>query len=193
MAIDDLIGRIEGDATEEAATVIKDAKASAKRLKAAAKDKADLERIRALEEARRRSAEESETLLANARLAARDRLLSAKRERAERVLVRAQQALEALPDAEYVDLIASAVARTAGSGETLSIAAADSKRLAGLAARLESLGVRLKPTAAAAPLDRGVLIEGDRLRVEVSPASLVADSRDRLLLVAARELFGGKD
>jgi hypothetical protein len=38
-----------------------------------------------------------------------------------------------------------------------------------------------------------VLLTGDRVRVEVSPASLIDDARDELLLVASRTLFGGKD
>lgn len=193
MAIDDLIGRIEADAAEEAAAILAAARVQAEELLARADASVKAERAAALAEAERSAREEAATLLANARLASRDALLARKREAAEAVLQRAQTSLEALPDGEYVELIAAAVARVAAEGDELAVAPADAKRLAGLAARLGELGVAARVSGEAAELEHGVLLTGDRVRVEVSPASLIDDARDELLLVASRTLFGGKD
>jgi hypothetical protein len=70
------------------------------------------------------------------------------------------------------------------------VAPADAQRLAGLPARLTALGVQITTTDEPAPIARGILLTGDRVRTEVSPAALVADRGDELLLVASRELFG---
>lgn len=192
MAITDLIERIEGDAASEAAAIVDAAKAEAKAITERAEATAAAERATTLAEAERAVSDERETLLANARLTARDQLLARKRALAETVLERARVSLESMPAAEYLELIASAVAKNAASGDTLAIAPADAERLKGLGPALERRGVRVLVTGDPAPLDRGVLLTGDRVRLEISPASLVADSRDQLLLAASRALFGGK-
>ena len=192
MAITDLLTRIDGDASSEATAIVAEAQAEAKQIVERAQAAADAERKTALAVAERRAAEERETLLANARLAARDDLLGRKRELAERVLARAQEALEKLSDAEYLELIASAVVRSSTGGDSLAVAPADAARLAGLDVRLKQLGAHIAVSAGPAPVERGVLLTGDRVRVEISPASLIADMRDQLLLAASRELFGGK-
>lgn len=192
MAITDIITRIETDAACEAAAITGAAEAEAARIVAQAEATVAAEREGALAAAQHDAAEEAGMLLASARLAARDDLLARKRALAERVLERAGEALVALPDDEYLALIATGVAEAAAGGETLAVAAADAKRLGGLAKRLEDRGVRVTLAAEPAPIERGVLLAGDRMRVEISPASFVADHRDRLLLVAAGALFGGE-
>lgn len=192
MAITDLIERIEGDASSEAAAIMEAARAEAAQITARAEATAAAERQAALAVAAQAASDERETLLANARLSARDGLLARKREQAEAVLVRAQEALESMPEAEYLELVASAVERAATGDEVLTIASADATRLSGLAAALKQRGLALTVTGEPAPIDRGVLLTGDRVRVEISPASLVADARDQLLLVASQALFGGK-
>lgn len=192
MAITDLIERIEGDASSEAAAIMDAARAEAAQITARAEATAAAERQAALAAAGQAASDERETLLANARLSARDGLLVRKREQAEAVLVRAREALESMPEAEYLELIAAAVERAATGDEMLAIASADADRLSGLAAALEQRGLALAVAKEPAPIDRGVLLTGDRVRVEISPASLVADARDQLLLVASQALFGGK-
>lgn len=193
MAITDILTRIETDAAAEAATALETAKAEAARILGAAEAMLAAERTAALAAAEHEAAEEAGMLLANARLAARDALLAEKRALAERVLDRARESLEALPDGEYLEFIASGVKRAAVGGETLAVAAADAKRLAGLEKRLSALGVQVTAGAEPAPIARGALLLGDRVSVEVSPAALVADRGDDLLLVAASTLFGGKE
>lgn len=190
MAISDILARIQVDASAEAAELTGAAQAEADRIVAQAEKAAEAARREACDDASREAADEAATLLAGARLAARDALLTEKRARAERVLERAREALEALPDREYLELIASHVARTANGGELVAIAPADAGRLGSLVARLGEMGVIVAPSPEPAPLARGVLLSGDRVRLEVSPASLIEDARDELLLVASRTLFG---
>jgi vacuolar-type H+-ATPase subunit E/Vma4 len=190
VALADILERIGAEAAAEAAAIRAEAAAEAERIAAEtaatlARDSAEL-----LEAAERDGAAEAATLLANARLEVRDALLAAKRALAEEALERAREALEALPAVEYTDLIARAVAADAAGATTLAIASADAERLAGLAERLRDLGCPLTLAQAPAPLDRGVLVSGDRMRVEVSVASLLSDRREELLLVAADALFG---
>ncbi len=193
MAITDLLTRIGSDAADEGGKIVGAAESEAALILSAAEATLATERAAALQAAERDGAEEAGMILANARLATRDALLAEKRALAERVLERAIEALEAMPDDAYLDLIARAVGRAAVGGETLTVAPADAKRLSGLGARLAADGVSVSVTSGAAPLDHGVLLTGDRIRVEVSPAALVSDRRDELLLVAARELFGGTE
>lgn len=190
MAIIDILERIDTDAGAEAAEILTAAEAEAARITAEAEATVARESAAALAAADGDAAIGAATLLANARLTSRDALLASKRVLAESALERAREALEALPDAEYLELIANGVAATCAGGETLGIASADAKRLAKLPARLRELGCEVAFAAKPAPLSRGVLLTGDRVRVEVSPASLVADRREELLLVAARTLFG---
>lgn len=190
MAISDILARIQADASAEAAELAAAAQAEADRIVTQAEKAAEDARREACDSAERDAADEAATLLAGARLAARDTLLTEKRARAERVLERAREALEALPEREYLELIASHVARYANGGESVAIAPADAGRLGSLVSRLVEMGVNVTPAPEPAPLEHGVLLSGDRVRLEVSPASLVEDARDELLLVASRTLFG---
>jgi vacuolar-type H+-ATPase subunit E/Vma4 len=193
VAITDILERISADAAGEAGAILKAAEAEAARITAEAEATVARETAAALAAADLGAGNEAATLLANARLEARDTLLTGKRALAEGVLDRARAALEALPDGEYLALIADAAAGACAGGETLSIASADASRLAGLPEALRTRGCDVMLGGEPAPLERGVLLAGDRVRVEISPASLVDDRREELLLVAARALFGERE
>lgn len=189
MAIADIITRIELDAQAEADALLEAARERAEAVVAAAR--ADAERDAA--HIRSRGADvarvEADTLLANARLAARDALLGAKRELAERVLDEARERLESLPDDEYAAFIAGEVVRVAVPEQVVRVAATDSQRLASLGERLAAAGAPVTVAGEAAGLAHGVRVEGDGVRVEVSPAAYVAERHDRLLPLAVRALF----
>jgi vacuolar-type H+-ATPase subunit E/Vma4 len=136
---------------------------------------------------------EADTLLANARLAARDSLLAAKKDLAERALTEAETRLESLPDDEYAALIAREVAKVAVPGQRVRVSAADGSRLSTLDALLRDAGVDVTVEDGSADVDRGVWVEGDGVRVEVSAASYIAEHRADLLHVAVGVLFSGED
>lgn len=190
MAITDILQRIGSDAAGEAGSILQAAEEEASRITAEADEALARETASALAAAEQGAGNEAATLLANARLEARDTLLASKRALAEGVLDRARAALEMLPDGEYLALIADAAASACAGGETLAVAPADATRLASLPDVLRTRGCDVTLGDEPAPLERGVLLAGDRVRVELSPASLVDDRREELLLVAARALFG---
>lgn len=192
MAIADIITRIEQDANAEAEAIVAAAQERADALVAGARAEAEKQAARIRTRGADAARVEAETLLANARLAARDELLGAKQELAERVLTGVREALEALPDDEYAAFIARETARVAMPGQHVRIAAADSERLASLGALVAALGVDTTLAGEAVGLARGVRVESDGVRVEVSPAAYVEERHGDMLHVAVRELFPGE-
>ena len=51
-------------------------------------------------------------------------------------------------------------------------------------------GLALQVSTEPAPFERGVLVEGDRVRTDLSLTAIVEERRDELELVAAEVLFG---
>ena len=194
MALADIIGRIESDAGAEARALADGARAKAEAIAAEAKREGEHAREHALLAARRDAESRAATLLANARLAARDEMLAAKRDLVERVLREAEERLLALDDDAYTRLIARGIVSAAHGGDSVRVAVADRERLAGLAdAVREALddGRTLDLVFLGEPADitHGVLLEADRVSAEVSPASLVSGRRAELMAVATARLF----
>ena len=190
MAIEDIVAKILADAEAEAAAIVATAQDDAERVVADATARGGADAKRTLLRERARAAADAETLLANARLSARDAGLGARFEIAIEALDGAEAALLALPEAEYAELIARAVARAATGRETISVSPADAARLAKtLPVALKAAGVDLPMGAKPADAAHGVVLEGGGVRFEVSPAALVAADREQLLADADRALF----
>lgn len=189
MAIADIITRIGDDAQAEADAIIAAAQERVEARVAAAQAEADREAARIKAHGAETARIEAETLLANARLAARDALLGAKKALAEQVLAGARDALGALPDDEYVAFIARETARVAVPGQRVRIASGDAVRLGDLGSRMAALGIDVIVEGEATDLATGVRVEGDGVRIEVSPAAYIAEHHDDMLHVAVRELF----
>lgn len=191
MAIDDIVGRILADAQAEADAIVAEAEADGERVRqeAAASSEAEAARTRARERARAQN--EAATLLANARLNARDTALTARLALAQEALDRAEAALVALPDAEYAALIARGVAQAGAAASSVALGVDDAQRLrAHLPGALEAAGYDISLDKEPAPVARGVVVSGAGVRVEVSPAALVAARRAELLALADRMLSG---
>lgn len=192
MAITDILERLAADAAAEIAGIRERAEAEANAISAHVAQTVAREREIALEVARREAEAEAATMLANARLGVRDRMLAQKRALAESVLEAARERVVSLPDAEYAGVVARAVVHATTGGERLLVAPADAGRLRDLPSLLEAAGVAVRIDDEPATIDRGVLLLGDRTHVEVSPRAMVADRRDELVSIAVRVLFGEK-
>ncbi len=191
MAITDILERLKSDADAEAAIALGDAGLYAERVRTKASAEAEAETERTLERARREVRRDADTLLANARLEARDADLSARSAMVAETLRAAEEALAALPDAEYAALVARGVIQAAAGGEIASVAAADSKRLRKpLAAALKSAHLDVALGDDDPALARGVMLVGDRTSVEVSAAAMVASRRGDLVRIVDELLFG---
>jgi len=194
VALADIVRRIDGDATDEAGVIVARAQEEAERSLAEAREQAQRAKVERLERARRDSEAEAETLKASARLAARDQLVAAKRQLMDRVLVEAQHTIASLDDDAYADLVARRIVAAARGGERVLMAPQDVSRLA---SRLPAAVSRINPelrlvwASQAAPVERGVVLQGDRVSVDLSLASLIEERRDELSMLAAEMLFGG--
>ncbi len=191
MALADIVQRITEDAIAEAAEILREADEAAADVRAQAQERAHERTAQVVAHTKAEAEAAGRTRLATARLAARDNALAAKRHLVERVLAEVVARLEALPAEEYAAFIAREVARVARGGEALSIGQEDHARLsARIAPSLATVGAKVSVRGATAALDRGVLIEGDRVRVEVSARALVSSRKERLVTVVSRVLFG---
>lgn len=195
MALADILNRIDADSNSEAQAFIDTAQAEADRLLADARTHADEAAEAIARNAAREGSLEAQTLLANARLEARDALLTAKREVLDGALVRLGEHIVAMPDARYTAYLARAIATVARGGERVRVAAADSGRLAGLRAAVETAAGRdlgLVFDEAAAEVEHGVLLLGERDSVDLSIAGIIDGQREELLMRLAARVFGNE-
>lgn len=191
MAIDDIVTRIAGDAQDESAVLLAAANADVQRLADEARARADARQAAAIARGRADAERDAATLLANARLAARDAMLSARRALDDEALARVAEELVALPDARYGALLAREVAVSTEGCTSIRLGFADADRLrTGLPAALSAAGVVVPVDSEPADVEYGVVLLGDRLRVEVSAAAIVAARRDTLLADVDALLFG---
>lgn len=199
MALADIIGRIESDAGAEARALVDGAAAKVAVIEAEAEREGVQAREHALAAARHNAEARAATLRANARLAARDEMLSAKRALVERVLHEAEERLTALDDAAYTRLIARGIVRSARGGDVVRIAEADRQRLSALPAAVEAAAAQVGRevavifSAESADIAHGVMLDADRVSAEVSAASLVRGRRDELMALAAERLFPAEE
>lgn len=191
MALADIIKRIDRDTESEADAIIVAAQTEADRLRSAAKRSAAERRHMEIERVEHEVGEEARTRIAAARLRGRDRIIAEKRAFLDRVVREAITRVEALPDDAYAAFIAREVAVMARGGERLEIGRADADRLAtALPAALVQAGVDVTVAGATDATERGAIIRGDRMIVEVSVAFVAHARRDALESVATDSLFG---
>lgn len=191
MALADILQRIEEDAEAEAADILLEAEQAAATVRHEAHERARTRTEQVVAHARAEAEAAGRTRLATARLAARDNALAAKRHLVERALAEVVARIESLPADEYAAFIAREVAGVTRGGEELAIGQEDHARLSErIAPALSAAGVQVSVRGTTAAIDRGVLIEGDRVRVEVSARALVASRKERLVAVVSQALFG---
>ncbi|HSW41083.1 MAG TPA: V-type ATP synthase subunit E family protein [Patescibacteria group bacterium] len=194
MALAEIVNRISEDARQEAGDVVRAAERSADDLRQEARVRAARASEQLIARGRAEAEAEAKTRLARARLADRDRRLAVKRDLVQRVLQGAVARLEALPDEEYAALLAREVKRAARGGERLVLGEADHPRLAPhLPAALAREQVGIEVAASTGEIEAGVLLLGERTRVEISARVLVESRADRLTTVASAFLFGEDD
>jgi V/A-type H+-transporting ATPase subunit E len=195
VALADILNRIGSDATSEAQAVTDAAQAEADRLLAEARAQADEAADAIVRAAAREASLQAETMLANARLEARDSLLTAKRDVLDRALALLGAGIVGLPDAAYTSFLARAIVGAARGGERVLVAAADAKRLAGLqaavdvAAKAAGRGLTLTYDDAPARAEHGVVLLGERDSVDLSIAGIIDGQREELLMRLATLVF----
>jgi len=187
VALSDIIARIEADAQAEADRIVAEATQRAEQIEAAARAGAERETAKTLAAARATARIDAETIVVKARLAARDAAVARRRELVDRALEATVDAIAGLPDEQYVAWLAARVVDAATGGETLRVGSADTAHEQALRREIERIApsLQLADSAQPAPFARGALLEGRRVRADLSLETLVADRRDALELVVA--------
>jgi len=191
VALADIIARIASDAATEADAIVLEAEQRASQIVTAAQAKAKRETAQTLDAASVESARAAETVVVKARLAARDALVARQRELIGEALAATAEALAALPDERYVPWLAGRIAAVARGGERLALGSADQSRATAImqAVAAAAPDLQLEQAPQAAPFERGALLQGDRVRADLSLEAIVSDRKDELELVVARALF----
>ena len=193
MALADIINRIESDAESEGQVIMQAAEESAQRLVAQARlDAAQLAEQR-IARAEREADAAAATVRANARLAARDTALAARRTLIEETLVDCVAALVGMTDDAYAQFLGQRIAQSARGGETVHIAATDKNRLASAlpaAVKLAAPGLELTYSDTPAEgIEHGAILLADRSSEDFSIAGIVAERREELSMTVSRILF----
>ena len=191
MAIDDIVTRIAADADSEALELTDAARADSERMRAEALTRADARTARDAAKGVADAERDAATLLANARLEARDALLTARYALDAEALGAVEANLVALDDDRYAALLARGISEAADGCSSLRVGTADADRLRrSLPGALKTAGVTLAIDDTPADIERGVVLSGDRVRVEVSAAAMLKARRDDLLAEVDVALFG---
>lgn len=193
MALADIIKRIETQGIDEAERIEREAATRAVGIGQDAVRSANQQREESLARAERRAEAESATIVAAARLAARDKALSRKREVVDEAISRLVQELESLPPERYARFIAGSLAKSARAGDTVHVSAADAPHAELIADEVSRIAPDLSLEWSGEPatdIARGVVVRGDRVRSAISPESAVDAMRAELELKFASVLFG---
>lgn len=191
MALADIINKIEADGQSEADRVLAAASERAAEIVAAAESAARANDESATVATQVETAREVSRIVVSAKLAARDGALARRHELVDEVLAATGDALAALSDADYATFLARRIIDVAHGGETILVGSDDSQRVDAIVEALRMLapGLTVAFSEAPAGFDRGVLIEGDRVRADLSLTTLVQERRDDLELTIASVLF----
>ncbi|MBU4555553.1 MAG: hypothetical protein KJ747_01615 [Actinobacteria bacterium] len=194
MALSDIIQRIDRDADSEASELLAAAEEQSATQRGSVTAEAEADKVALLAKSAHQSEQDARTLVAAARLRGRDRVLAEKRVLIRRALDQAVASIEALDDALYAKVLATGALKVARGGEIIRPASADAARLAGtLQSALSAVGLAATVGDPAVDIARGILVQGDRVRAEVSARAMVDANRSELEALVAEKLFGGDE
>ena len=109
----------------------------------------------------------------------------------DRALAATVERLESLPDDQYAALLAREAATSARGDENIALGELDAGRLrAHLPAALQAAGCTATIGESTSAIARGMLLEGDRMLVEVSVAALLEAQKEQYETTVVEMLFG---
>ena len=190
--LDKIIARMEADtraecdalaanAAENAAAILRDYQAQAD---AAARDSA--------QRAEAQAAEHLEHLNGSSQLACRQRVLAAKQQLIDEAFARAAQALAALPQADYIDLLAALAAENGSGDEELLLSARDREAVGAAvvdAANARKLGASFHLSGETRDTGGGLVLRRGRVELNCSFTEKLRQLRQEESSAVARLLF----
>ena len=190
--LEKIVARMESDtraecdalaasAAENAAAILRDCQAQAD---AVTRDSA--------QRAEAQAAEHLEQLNGSSQLACRQRVLAAKQQLIDEAFVRAAKALTALPQAEYIDLLATLAAENGSGDEELLLSAADRDAVGAAvveAANRKRAGAAFRLSAETRDTGGGLVLRRDRVELNCSFAEKLRQLRQEESSAVAKLLF----
>lgn len=172
---------LAANAAENAAAILRDCQAQAD---AAARDSA--------QRAAAQAAEHLEHLNGSSQLACRQRVLAAKQDLIDEAFARAARALTALPQAEYIDLLATLAAENGSGDEELLLSAADRAAVGAAvveAANRKKAGAAFRLSEETRDTGGGLVLRRDRLELNCSFTERLRQLRQEESSAVAKLLF----
>lgn len=191
MALADIVTKIKVDAQTQARLMLDEAQAQAAVLVDEARTKAERESGARLADAEKRAKREANTVMVNARLSARDELLSHKRSIVEDVLAATVGAIRDMDDTSYVQFMAQQIISYARGGERVWPSEADAHRLDSVIKQLgaSNLGSAFEVEPGFAPIKSGFMLVGEKTSYDLSHEAIVESHRRELEPLVAASLF----
>ena len=196
--IEKITGQIGADVQKEIDALMADAKAKAEETAQRYEAQAKREAEALLERGEKRAAEHEDRLVSTARLEAKKQVLAAKQALVEQAFDQALEQLLALPEQEYIDLLARlAVSAVTTGQEQVALSQKDRARYGKqiVTRANDKLGEKGRLTLAgeSRPIRGGLILVGDRVEVNCSFETLIRLQKESMTAQVAQILFGNAD
>ena len=196
--IEKITGQIGADVQKEIDALMADAKAKAEETAQRYEAQAKREAEALLERGEKRAAEHEDRLVSTARLEAKKQVLAAKQALVEKAFDQALEQLLALPEQEYIDLLARlAVSAVTTGREQVALSQKDRARYGKqiVTRANDKLGEKGRLTLAgeSRPIQGGLILVGDRVEANCSFETLIRLQKESMTAQVAQILFGNAD
>ena len=194
--IENITGRIQADAQAEIDRIQADAQAEAEKIRAGYAARADREAADILARGERSARERGSRLVSAAQMEARKLTLAAKQEVLDQAFAMALDELCALPEAEYIALLAGLAVQAGEGTETIILNAADREKLgaqvvaqANLALAQAGKSGKFTLSDQTRPIRGGLLLSDGAVEVNCALETLVRLQRGELTGEVSKLLF----
>ena len=190
--LDKIIARMESDIRAECDALAANAAENAAAIRRDYQAQADAAARDSAQRAQTQAAEHLEHLNGSSQLACRQRVLAAKQQLIDEAFARAAQALAALPQAEYVDLLAALAAENGSGDEELLLSAHDRETVGAAvvdAANAKRPGTAFRLSDETRDTGGGLVLRRDRVELNCSFTEKLRQLRQEESSAVAKLLF----
>lgn len=183
---------IESDAQAEIDRILGDARDEAQRIAADYREQADAEAAELAAKNEKAAAEREERLVSVAQMEARKVTLGAKQEMVGKVYIRALEKLRAMPDEQYVAVLADLLIQASSSGcEEVVFSKEDRERVGKAAVEKANAasGKKLTLSAETRPIEGGFVLKNQNVEVNCAFDTLVRLQKAETAGAVVKKLF----
>lgn len=183
---------IESDAQAEIDRILGDARAEAARIAAQYQGQADAEAAELAAKNEKAAAEREERLVSVAQMEARKVTLGAKQEMVEKAYIRALEKLCAMPDEQYVAVLADLLVQASSSGHEEVVFSKEDRERVGKAAVEKAnaaSGKKLVLSAESQPIKGGFILKDKNVEVNCTFETLVRLQKAETAGAVVKKLF----